>query len=70
MEKLLDVENVSLSGLVGAPISVPQYNVSGGSGIVSVTIKAVGVNSKEEYVVENLVFTPLVADNYKIIYEA
>lgn len=66
----LEVDNLELNGLVGDIITVPNYQLSGGSGVVNVTITALGINSKEKYVIEGFSFTPLVADTYKITYEA
>lgn len=66
----INVENVTISGNVGEHIMVPGYVANGGSGELEVVITAIGKNTGEKYIVKNLQFIPLVADEYTISYTA
>lgn len=66
----LVVSSGEVTGYVGENIVVPSYEVNGGSGEVSVEIKAVGKNTSQEYVLNDFIFVPEVADVYTIIYVA
>lgn len=66
----IEIEGNIPNGFVGTAIQLPTYSATGGSGKVSVNVKAIGLNTGTEYEIGDLFFTPYVADLYTITYTA